>query len=292
MRSTAGVKPISPHTSELIESFAASPGLLSRLLRRVRAPSHGVLDEIVSTGEIEAALALLTLALARSARLRGPLLDAVDRVVRRAPVSSLVWLEQRARILSDWRREAWAWSRDVTPERVRLLPSRPASAAGAVPPARARSRQDRSRPRARWRGLRDPPRGHHRRALGPECEGVSCRSSHPVARSAGRPRAPDVRGAELALPTRTASSGRARRRSRSLGRRHPSVACRGTRDPETAARATAALTAWESRYNRVFTKPTPRQVDEFDSLVQSANVDAGLRSRLGALVPSLRALSS
>jgi hypothetical protein len=66
----------------------------------------------------------------------------------------------------------------------------------------------------------------------------------------------------------------------------------GTRDPETAARATAALTAWESRYNRVFTKPTPRQVDEFDSLVQSANVDAGLRSRLGALVPSLRALSS
>jgi len=94
MSSTTRVKAISPRTIELIESFAASPGLFPGLLRRVRAPSASVLDEIVSTGEIEAALALLTFALAGSAPYREPMLDAVDRIVRAAPVNSLVWLEQ------------------------------------------------------------------------------------------------------------------------------------------------------------------------------------------------------
>jgi hypothetical protein len=61
-----------------------------------------------------------------------------------------------------------------------------------------------------------------------------------------------------------------------------------TRDRDTAARVMGALTAWESRYNRVFTKPTSRQVEEFELLVESANVDADLRGRLRALVPSLK----
>lgn len=124
------MKPISPRTIALVESLYASPGLLERWLRRVAPPSTDVLDEIVATGEIEAALALLTLAVAGTRHYREPLYAAVDRLVRAAPPGALVWLEQRARTLSEWRREGWAWSRDVTPERARSLPPAPASAAG------------------------------------------------------------------------------------------------------------------------------------------------------------------
>lgn len=101
-------KPISPRTIELIESFAASPGLFPRLLRRRTAPPPGVLEEIILSGEIEAALALVPLAMSGSAPYRAPLLDAVERIVRDAPATALVWLEQRARIISEWRREGWA----------------------------------------------------------------------------------------------------------------------------------------------------------------------------------------
>ncbi len=128
--STSGVKPISPRTIELVEALYASPGLLDRWLRRVAPPSADVLDEIVASGEIEAALALLTLAVAGTPHYREPLYAAVDRLVRAATPSALVWLDQRARTLSEWRREGWAWSRDVTPERARSLPANPASAAG------------------------------------------------------------------------------------------------------------------------------------------------------------------
>lgn len=130
MGSTSGVKPISPRTIELVESLYASPGLLDRWLRRVGSPPAGVLDEIVASGEIEAAFALLTLAVAGTPHYREPLFAAADRLVRAATPSALVWLEQRARTLSEWRREGWAWSRDVTPERARSLPPNPASAAG------------------------------------------------------------------------------------------------------------------------------------------------------------------
>jgi HEAT repeat protein len=124
------VKPVSPRTIELIESLSPPTGLLSRWLGRVEPPSSGVLDEIVSSGELEAALALLTLAVAGPTAYREPLLGAADRLVRAAPVGALVWLEQRARTLSEWRREGWAWSHDVTPDRTRSLPANPASAAG------------------------------------------------------------------------------------------------------------------------------------------------------------------
>jgi HEAT repeat protein len=126
------VKAISPHTIELIGALAASPRLLPRLLERMPVPSPGVIDDIVSTGEIEAALALLTLALAGPATHRAPLLEGLDRLVRAAPVGSLLWLEHRARVVSEWRREGWAWSSDVTPERARSLSSRRASAAGVA----------------------------------------------------------------------------------------------------------------------------------------------------------------
>jgi HEAT repeat protein len=128
--STSRVKPISPRTIELVESLYASPGLLERWLRRVGPPSAGVLDEIVASGEIEAALGLLTLAVAGTPHYREPLHAALDRLVRAATPGALVWLEQRARTLSAWRREGWAWSRDVTAEVARSLPANPASAAG------------------------------------------------------------------------------------------------------------------------------------------------------------------
>ncbi len=99
--STEDVKPVSPRTIELIESLSPPTGLLSRWLGRGEPPSSRVLDEIVSSGELEAALALLTLALAGPTSHREPLLGAVDRLVRAAPVGDLVWLEQRARTLSD-----------------------------------------------------------------------------------------------------------------------------------------------------------------------------------------------
>lgn len=128
--STDCVKPVSPHTIELIESLSPPTGLLSRWLGRVEPPPSRVLDEIVSSGELEAALALLTLAIAGPTACREPLLGALDRLVRAAPAGALVWLEQRARTLSEWRREGWAWSHDVTPDRTRSLPANPASAAG------------------------------------------------------------------------------------------------------------------------------------------------------------------
>ena len=124
------MKRVSPHTIELIESLSPQRGLLSRWLGRAEPPSARVLDEIVSSGEIETALALLTLAVAGPTGSREPLLGALDRLVRAAPVGALVWLEQRARTLSEWRREGWAWSHDVTPDRARSLPANPASAAG------------------------------------------------------------------------------------------------------------------------------------------------------------------
>jgi HEAT repeat protein len=126
------VKPISPRTTELVESLYASSGLLDRWLGRVTRRSAGVLDEIVASGEIEAALGLLTLAVTGSPHDRDPLHAALDRLVRSATPRALVWLEQRARTLSEWRREGWAWSRDVTPERARSLPAHPASAAGVA----------------------------------------------------------------------------------------------------------------------------------------------------------------
>ena len=64
------------------------------------------------------------------------------------------------------------------------------------------------------------------------------------------------------------------------------------RSQRTSARASAALVVWESRYNRVFTKPTRRQVEEFKSLLDAANIEVGLRARLRALVPLLKARSS
>jgi hypothetical protein len=124
------MKSISPHTVELIEPLSTPSGLLSRWLGRVEPPSPRVLDEIVSSGELEAALALLRLAVAGPTAYREPLLGALDRLVRAAPVGSLVWLEQRARTLSELRKEGWAWSHDVTPDRARSLPATPASAAG------------------------------------------------------------------------------------------------------------------------------------------------------------------
>jgi len=124
------VRPISPHTIELIESLSASASLLSRWLRRVAPPSAAVLDEIVASGEIEAALALLALAVGATPHHREPLYAALDRLVRGAPPSALLWLEQRGRTLSEWRRQAWAWSRDVTPKRIRSFQSSQASAAG------------------------------------------------------------------------------------------------------------------------------------------------------------------
>jgi hypothetical protein len=65
----------------------------------------------------------------------------------------------------------------------------------------------------------------------------------------------------------------------------------GTSDAEMAARAGAALATWEVHYNRVFTAPTRRQVQEFDSLLDRANLDESLRRRLRALVPVLEARS-
>jgi len=124
------VKPISPHTIELVESLHASPGLLDRWLRRVGPPPASALDEIVASGELEAALGLLTLGVAGTPHYREPLFAALDRLVRPATASALVQLEMRARTLSEWRREGWAWSRDVTPERARSLPASPASMAG------------------------------------------------------------------------------------------------------------------------------------------------------------------
>lgn len=61
-----------------------------------------------------------------------------------------------------------------------------------------------------------------------------------------------------------------------------------TPDADTQARAMTALRAWESRYNKVFTRPTRAQVDELESLVKSAHLDDRLRSRLRALGPALR----
>jgi len=104
--------------------------VLSRWLKRAGPPPTAVLDEIVSSGEIEAALALLTLALVGTSNHREPLHAALDLMVRAASPDALVWLEQRARTLSAWRREGWAWSRDVTPEGVRALRASQVSAAG------------------------------------------------------------------------------------------------------------------------------------------------------------------
>jgi hypothetical protein len=66
----------------------------------------------------------------------------------------------------------------------------------------------------------------------------------------------------------------------------------GTSDTDTAARASAALAVWESRYNRVFTIPTRRQVPQFEELLEGANIDERLRQSLRALVPVLKTRSS
>jgi HEAT repeat protein len=131
MRSTAGVKPISQRTIERVESLAANPGLLARLLLRRRDPdpSASVLAEILQAGELEAALGLLSVALSGSEAARAPVLDVLDGMVRGAPPEALVWLDLRARTLSEWRRE-WYWSTEVTVPSVRSLPVSPASAAG------------------------------------------------------------------------------------------------------------------------------------------------------------------
>lgn len=131
MRSTTCVKPISPRTIELVEALAANPGLLARLLllRRVRGPSASLLAEIVEAGELEAALGLLSVALSGSEAVRPHVLDVADKMVREASGEALVWLDQRARSLSEWRRE-WYWSTAVTVPRVLSLPTSPASAAG------------------------------------------------------------------------------------------------------------------------------------------------------------------
>lgn len=127
---TAGVKSISPRTAELIESLYEPPGLLARWLKRVGPPPAEVLAEIVGAGELEAGLALLTLAMVGTPHHRQPLLAALDQLVRSASPSDLARLDLRARTISEWRREGWAWSTDVTPERTRAIGVDQASAAG------------------------------------------------------------------------------------------------------------------------------------------------------------------
>jgi HEAT repeat protein len=89
-----------------------------------------MLEEIVAAGELEATLGLLPLALVSSPATRVALLDALDRLVRNATPEALAWLDLRARTLAEWRREGWAWSRDVTPAQTSALSTAGASAAG------------------------------------------------------------------------------------------------------------------------------------------------------------------
>jgi HEAT repeat protein len=129
MRSTSPVKPISPGTIAMVGSLASNPGLLARIVGRTAAPTANVLSEIAETGEIEAAFGLLGVALVGAESARGPVLAVVDQMVRGAPLETLLWLDLRARMLSEWRRE-WYWASDVTPVRVRALAPSPASAPG------------------------------------------------------------------------------------------------------------------------------------------------------------------
>ncbi|HSM91279.1 MAG TPA: hypothetical protein VLT47_00240 [Anaeromyxobacteraceae bacterium] len=123
------MKPISPRTIERVRSLAANPGLPARIFGRPEAPSWTALEEIVETGELEAALGLLGVALAGPEAARAPVLAVVDRMVRGASPEALAWLDLRARLLSEWREE-WYWAPDVTVARVRTLTPKPASAAG------------------------------------------------------------------------------------------------------------------------------------------------------------------
>jgi hypothetical protein len=94
------MKPISPRTIALVQSLAANPGFLARIFERSAAPSSAVLDQIVETGELEAALGLLGVALAGPEASRAPLLTVVDRMTRGASPEALAWLDLRARLLS------------------------------------------------------------------------------------------------------------------------------------------------------------------------------------------------
>jgi len=124
------VKSISPRTVELLESLFEPPGLLARWLKRVEPPPAAALAEIVETGELEATLALLALAMAGTPHHRQLLLTALDQLVRSASPGDLARLDLRARTISEWRREGWAWSTDVTPERTRAIGADQVSAAG------------------------------------------------------------------------------------------------------------------------------------------------------------------
>jgi HEAT repeat protein len=119
------VKPIQPRTIQLVTRLALDPGMPARWIRLVGLGRWTVLDDIIAAGEPEAALALLPHALAAAAPRRALLLDAIDGIVRASPPEALAWLEQRARLVSPWRREAWAHSPEVSPERVRGLSSAP-----------------------------------------------------------------------------------------------------------------------------------------------------------------------
>ncbi len=129
MKFTAGVKPISPKTVALLEQIAAAPGWVVRLLGRSAHPTKRLLEEVANSGEIEAALGLLPIALATRGLHREDVLRAIDKLVRDASTATFVWLDQRARELSP---DAWASSDSVTPDRVDSLPVVPASAAGVA----------------------------------------------------------------------------------------------------------------------------------------------------------------
>jgi hypothetical protein len=73
-------------------------------------------------------------------------LAVVDQMVRSEPLETLLWLDLRARVLSEWRHE-WYWASDVTPARVRALAPGPASQA-SIPAA--------SFERRRWDDWRTP----------------------------------------------------------------------------------------------------------------------------------------
>lgn len=107
--------------ADLIEQLMSQPGPIARLVGRWES----ILQQIEQTGEVEAALGLLPIGLASRGIFREEALALLDRLVRACPPGALAGLEARARDReSDWRRDAWAVSREVTPDRLASITDR------------------------------------------------------------------------------------------------------------------------------------------------------------------------
>lgn len=119
---------MSSRVVDLIEQLTAQPGPIARLVGRPPHHWESLLRQLEEAGEVEAALGLLPIALSSRGIFRDETLAVLDRLVRACPPGALAGLEALARDRqSPWRRDSWAVSREVSPDRLSSISDRVAA---------------------------------------------------------------------------------------------------------------------------------------------------------------------